>query len=292
MANTPFLDLVKPAGTDRALVSVINSNSDKIDTGVSTLSEQIGNMVAQAYGDWKSAAVGYTKAFRYEGQSTTDYDIPNGYVIVTVTKQSTARGVAIAQRWNGNQIWINRLHDTWQGWVELAQNPYIPSSVQNNYNTVFSDMGDVTGYRYDIMNSGASNAPASIYGVCYTVKRYTNETTTLGIQMAMLVNNEVYKRTYNNGTWSAWQQLALKSDLPMAITASVQASASGTFGPPSPYNNANNYTFINAYANDNNLYDIRVRIDNGYYYCAAYQTNGSAVTSTTINVTFVFSKKN
>ena len=41
MANTPFLDLVKPAGTDRALVSVINSNSDKIDTGVSTLSEQI-----------------------------------------------------------------------------------------------------------------------------------------------------------------------------------------------------------------------------------------------------------
>ena len=42
MANTPFLDLVKPAGTDRALVSVINSNSDKIDGGVSTLSEQIG----------------------------------------------------------------------------------------------------------------------------------------------------------------------------------------------------------------------------------------------------------
>ena len=42
MANTPFLDLVKPAGTDHALVSVINSNSDKIDTGVSTLSEQIG----------------------------------------------------------------------------------------------------------------------------------------------------------------------------------------------------------------------------------------------------------
>ena len=40
MANTPFLDLVKPAGTDRALVSVINSNSDKIDGGVSTLSEQ------------------------------------------------------------------------------------------------------------------------------------------------------------------------------------------------------------------------------------------------------------
>lgn len=42
MANTPNLDLVKPAGTDHALVSVINSNSDKIDAGVGTLSEQIG----------------------------------------------------------------------------------------------------------------------------------------------------------------------------------------------------------------------------------------------------------
>lgn len=41
MANTPNLDLVKPAGTDHALVSVINSNSDKIDGGFGTLSEQI-----------------------------------------------------------------------------------------------------------------------------------------------------------------------------------------------------------------------------------------------------------
>ena len=31
MANTTNIDLVKPAGTDHALVSVINANSDKID---------------------------------------------------------------------------------------------------------------------------------------------------------------------------------------------------------------------------------------------------------------------
>lgn len=41
MANTPNLDLVKPAGTDKALVSVINSNSDKIDAGFGSLSDQI-----------------------------------------------------------------------------------------------------------------------------------------------------------------------------------------------------------------------------------------------------------
>ena len=44
MANTPNLDLVKPAGTDQALISVINSNSDKIDTGFGSLSDQIGTL--------------------------------------------------------------------------------------------------------------------------------------------------------------------------------------------------------------------------------------------------------
>jgi hypothetical protein len=41
MANTPNIDLVKPAGTDHALVSVINSNSDKIDTFAGTTNAAI-----------------------------------------------------------------------------------------------------------------------------------------------------------------------------------------------------------------------------------------------------------
>lgn len=45
MANTPFLNLVKPTDTDQALITDINNNSDKIDTGVSTLSEQITQYV-------------------------------------------------------------------------------------------------------------------------------------------------------------------------------------------------------------------------------------------------------
>lgn len=41
MANTPNIDLVKPAGTDHALVSVINQNSDKIDAAVGALNDNI-----------------------------------------------------------------------------------------------------------------------------------------------------------------------------------------------------------------------------------------------------------
>jgi hypothetical protein len=43
MANTPNIDLVKPAGTDHALVSVLNSNSDKIDTFAGTTNAAIAN---------------------------------------------------------------------------------------------------------------------------------------------------------------------------------------------------------------------------------------------------------
>ena len=41
MANTTNLDLVKPAGTDKALVSVINSNSDKIDAFAGTTNQAL-----------------------------------------------------------------------------------------------------------------------------------------------------------------------------------------------------------------------------------------------------------
>lgn len=44
MANTTNLDLVKPAGTDKALVSVINANSDKIDAFAGTTNQAISTL--------------------------------------------------------------------------------------------------------------------------------------------------------------------------------------------------------------------------------------------------------
>lgn len=77
MANTPFLDLVKPAGTDRALVSVINSNSDKIDTGVSTLSEQI-EYTAITSGSMNSYTGNNGHTLYYKGSDISQFtDIPS-----------------------------------------------------------------------------------------------------------------------------------------------------------------------------------------------------------------------
>ena len=44
MANTTNLNLVKPAGTDKALVSVINANSDKIDAFAGTTNQALANV--------------------------------------------------------------------------------------------------------------------------------------------------------------------------------------------------------------------------------------------------------
>jgi hypothetical protein len=47
MANTTNLNLVKPAGTDKALVSVLNSNSDKIDAWAGTTNQALSTLDAK-----------------------------------------------------------------------------------------------------------------------------------------------------------------------------------------------------------------------------------------------------
>jgi len=44
MANTTNLNLAKPAGTDKALVSVLNSNSDKIDAWAGTTNQALAKL--------------------------------------------------------------------------------------------------------------------------------------------------------------------------------------------------------------------------------------------------------
>ena len=45
MANTPNLDLIKPAGSDKALVSQINGNSDKIDGYAGTVNSALNALL-------------------------------------------------------------------------------------------------------------------------------------------------------------------------------------------------------------------------------------------------------
>ena len=102
MANTPFLDLVKPAGTDRALVSVINSNSDKIDGGVSTLSEQIETKVFESdtLTNVQTAIYNYVGGMKDGEQKTIRFGI------------STAEGVFSAATFIGDLRRLSRTRFT------------------------------------------------------------------------------------------------------------------------------------------------------------------------------------
>ena len=93
MANTPNIDLVKPAGTDHALVSVINSNSDKIDTFAGLTNQAIANMslnfpleddtVAEIYARLNTITVGKTVTF-YSAWKMLDA-ITSGQIQATAT---------------------------------------------------------------------------------------------------------------------------------------------------------------------------------------------------------------
>lgn len=87
-------------------------------------------------------------------------------------------------------------------------NKYIPSSFGTSYDSVFNDIGNNTGSRYDIMEAGATNTPTSSYALCITVKRVAGGgSTILGTQVAITVSGTIYKRTYANNAWGNWSTI-------------------------------------------------------------------------------------
>ena len=85
-------------------------------------------------------------------------------------------------------------------------NKYTTSGGEPNYDSVFSEFSSSFGFRYDIMDSNATNRPANAVALCFTVKRETS-TITLGTQVAIVVNGGMYIRNYNNTSWSNWTSI-------------------------------------------------------------------------------------
>lgn len=128
MANTPFLNLVKPTDTDQALITDINNNSDKIDTGVSTLSEQIATVNGSlnsispdvsekdAYtGDVFSAPAG----FRRCSSSATNIPLTeNGYILMVIRGQTNKALTYISD--SNRMFTVTNAGGTWRSWQELT----------------------------------------------------------------------------------------------------------------------------------------------------------------------------
>lgn len=218
MANTPNLDLVKPAGTDHALVSVINSNSDKIDAGYGTLSEQIGNMGIYTMSSSQELLT-VARDTNICPENTVRWINPrNGtvsggatqYGIACVTKRiSTAvsvkiysdSGVVFSNGWNNGT-------GAWNGWKRLEKVGGVPS------NTITGDLNNALTPGWYIVDSSCTNQPPERYEGCLLVENgaldvYVRQTYYCGY------SNHIYTRTrrYDSGwIWNPWQQLAIKDE--------------------------------------------------------------------------------
>ena len=202
MATTTNIGLTKPAGTDKALVSVLNANSDIIDSAAGGLMDAIA-IVANGNTHAAISAGQYVYVHNHgtlaEGLYTANSAIAANATLSTSNLTADASGG------------LNALNSKLSTDVfSLVDGADIPNNT--NFNTLVTP----GSYRIRTYSSAQSmiNIPATAAGTLY-VKRTMLETSNYKQQIYITIGNKVYLRsTDNNGTsWSAWDSLALNSKI-------------------------------------------------------------------------------
>lgn len=181
MANTPFLNLVKPTDTDQALITDINNNSDKIDTGVSTLSEQIATyeIPTDTIANIEAALATYASGLANNEIRTVKFTVSTATTVFlassymgTIRKVATGRFNILVQGFldESKLVMGNYRNSTWT-WQQLATKNSTPTTVavnatvpKNNgtVNVNYSSFGTFTnGHSYLVTVIG--NNPAWSY---------------------------------------------------------------------------------------------------------------------------------
>ena len=234
--TTSNIGLTKPAGTDKALVSVINTNSDILD----------------------SAAGGLMDALAIVAQGNTHAAISAGQYVYVRGHDTLAEGLYVAESAiaaNATLTSSNLTADTAGGLNSLNSriDPYSADAI-TDCNTAIK-----TG-RYKTINSTA-NTPFTGHFVLDVIEYNTTEIS----QVARLsYSTRVFVRGSADGgsTWSNWQELALKSDIAIVQATNVSGGG-GTAIIPFP----TGFTRDNCYA-----ISISVYVFSSYYYNPASVT--------------------
>ena len=145
MANTTNLNLVKPAGTDKALVSVLNANFDKIDAFAGTTNQALSNVnnalsgsdIINNQSDKDLNHYVTTKAWRIGNVS----QLTNGPVWTLAGAMGDlyvrANGSYISQLFIGNAGIASRLSadggSTWNDWAGYAQKSNALTVIDERY---------------------------------------------------------------------------------------------------------------------------------------------------------------
>ncbi len=142
MANTTNLNLAKPAGTDKALVSVLNSNSDKIDAWAGTTNQALSNlgnkvaMYAATINFGGSNAVKFTRSVQHQNfiVDVSSYSGSPGYIVASNGALSNFSLTAKAA-WNSDQTQLTVVSSTYRRCLVLSDSPITYELLNADYSS-------------------------------------------------------------------------------------------------------------------------------------------------------------
>jgi len=198
MANTTNLDLVKPAGTDHALISVLNSNSDKIDAFAGQTNDSLS-----AEQNGLAYIVGNT--------NTTGGTLAAGQFVYVKGHSTIAEGL----RKVTSSISAN-------GSITTSNTDACSEGGLNALNSNISSMpSTVFGMKTDNYTGDMDNAPdglvyaASTATHLPTANGYYVQTSSQGtiwkLQIAVRRNDNALFIRRKDGTWSSWVEYVTKT---------------------------------------------------------------------------------
>lgn len=190
MANTTNLDLVKPLGTDHALVSVINGNMDKIDAfagGVNSTDESMQSGIAIVSDGDTHAAIAAGQYVYIKNHNTLNEGMytANSAIAANVALSSSNVTAVSSGGLNALNSKITKL---------TTPTPSVASDLNN-----ISETGMTT------TDGSTSHSPGAWF-VVYTMVA----TSTSAVQFALRTTSPAfYVRSKSGGTWSEWKYATL-----------------------------------------------------------------------------------
>jgi len=157
MANTPYIDLVKPAGTDKALISVLNANSDKIDSAVGGVQDALAIVCnGNTHGAITSGQFVYVRAHDtlQEGLYTANSNIAANATLSSSNLTANSSGG------------LNALNEHMGGFkfIDGGMNP-------SDWNDAYPSTSNTIAM-YQIINSNPTGSPTimySVYGILISI---------------------------------------------------------------------------------------------------------------------------
>ena len=290
--STTNLGLTKPTYSEDADIAVINTNMDTLDSKIGA----VGSTSLQA--QITSANEAMSKLFALEkGQiiaNSTNFNTlitPGNYAVISNNAASTMSNIPVSRAGSlyvkdntlsGDNYYIQQLYvtyenviyirntkdqgSTWETWDSIALNSVIAGQSVSGV-----DANNLTTTGRYLLNGNIANLPYGNYGYLDVIASVSNV-----VQYYSNLNAvSLYVRNKYSGTWTSWEQLALKSetqkfsfstivtDFNSALESGIYAGNSATNSPITGW-----VIVLTMRLTDNNNYiaQIALQFGNNYMY--------------------------